>query len=194
MTTFETKLQLLVDGELDQHSRTQLVEQCEKQTELWRQLGAAFVANQIINEVCINVRRDQCRRSLVAQANRSTTDNLKPSRPIPLTAWFVALAASLLIGIFLGGFYNSPNFNPILVQSDTNQMAPPEKPEFLDLADAISRSTLPIPTNFRRELLKAGFHVDELQRVTTVDLPIGGSVEIPIRHVEIKFMGSDLYQ
>lgn len=194
MTNFETQLQWLVDGELDRHNRAELLEQCDKHTELWRQLGMAFVENQIVNEVCAGIRKTQHQQFLSEQAQEPKSDQTKSARSIPMTAWFVALAASLLLGIFLGGFHSSTNNDPLLVHSNPNQKSPLEKPEFVDLADAISRSSLPIPTNFRRELLKAGFHVDELQRMTTVDLPIGGSVEIPIRHVEIKYLGSDLYQ
>lgn len=62
------------------------------------------------------------------------------------------------------------------------------------LSEAMARSTLPIPTGFRREMLKAGYLVSENRETATVDLPIGGSVEIPIRTIEIEFLGLAAYQ
>ena len=189
MNEFETQLEFLIDGELEPTIRSKFVQRCEENPELWRHVALAFMENQIVNQ---SIRQSSNELQAAFEETRVSGSSTANQSIWPRVGWMGALAASLLLGLYLGSAkFNSQSES--LARSDVTVERPVED-ELFELADAMARSPLPIPTEFRRELLKGGFHVDELEQRKTVNLPIGGSVEIPTRHVVIKYLGSNVYQ
>ena len=194
MNEIETRIQQLVDGELSHSGRIQLIKQLDALPGMWRRLGVAVIENQVIGE----------------SLGSSAVQLCAPNEPVPIISpqeksedsfhhrspwtWVAAISASLLLGVWIGN-WNVKNGNTIAVNSPGHQaLVTSASGDHAEFADAIARSTTPIPVHFRRELLQAGFQVNELNRMTTVKSPVGGSVDIPIRQVEVKYLGNSIYQ
>ena len=170
MNDFETAVQQLVDGELSHPERIRLVERLESKPELWRQVGLALIEGQVLKETLKPAGDDTRAYSQsterVASLRKSERHNLRSSR-IPTLGWLAAIAASLLFGFFIGSS-SITNSGPIAVQSPPKNGLSLQTLKHAEFADAIARSATPIPPHFRRELLKAGFHVNELEKMKTV--------------------------
>ena len=62
------------------------------------------------------------------------------------------------------------------------------------LAEALSRTALPVPDSFRIELLQRGYVVNEEKRFTQIQMPGGRSLGIPTRMVDIEYLGQATIQ
>ena len=200
MTEFEITLQLLVDGELSSAERNRFIRSLEQNPARYRRVALAYVEQQVTDEVC----RDLVAHNPVENRNVCSDNSLrsnvtahsKSGRPeIHKTIWFVALAASLLLGVFIGHANNISRR-----QSISKKDVPQQRIEAREagsrnrLADAIAKSPMPIPFEFRNRLLKAGYLISENETFTEVELPVGGTVSIPTRQVEIQYLGLSVYQ
>lgn len=64
----------------------------------------------------------------------------------------------------------------------------------LTISEALSRCVTPVPDNFHRDMIAAGYLIDERQRITSVRLPTGEKMDIPIREIKIHELGMSAYQ
>jgi hypothetical protein len=64
----------------------------------------------------------------------------------------------------------------------------------LTLEDALARSGMPISVKTRRELMKHGYVVRESKTPTEVLLPTGIKIEVPVRHIDVDYLGAQTYQ
>ena len=102
----------------------------------------------------------------------------------------VAILIGIVLGVALdlgdrgveGGVQIS---QPDIVSVDEHPMA---------LAEALARSSTPVSAGFRRSLLEAGYFVDEVDKMAEVELPNGNSIRMPIRQVNIHYLGMSAYQ
>ncbi|MEL7498129.1 MAG: hypothetical protein AAFN77_10995 [Planctomycetota bacterium] len=196
------QLQQFVDGELPHEQRRSMLLEIEQSDGGWKCLALAFVEQQVVNESVASY-FDQP----LSNAEINRCDIKPPGRggSVSRTRLFWSLVG-LIVGVLIGTYWISnwfPNQSPSSIASVSVarlSAAPVDRAEHspaqpqLTLADAIARSAAPIPMEFRREMLKAGYVVDEEQRTTEVDLPHGGTVQVPVRTVEIKFLGLAAYQ
>jgi hypothetical protein len=202
-------IQQLVDGELDHSSRTKLLKHADQKPQLWREIAIAFTEQQIINEALDFDFFDGVDELTPRTQETAGSTVLKTSNDVPKPSgqkrwlWVLGLATSLLFGLILGQFLNQHNTLPVTQIRPSgisqNQGMPDSVPSdrFTEndrLAAIMERSSAPIPVEFRRQLLKAGYDVREKQKYESVSLPIGGSIEIPTRNIDITYLGISAYQ
>ena len=88
--------------------------------------------------------------------------------------------------------------NSVSTKRNDDQTAPEEpvsegRPK-LRLAEALARSVKPISMEARRELLKAGYLINEVPQIANVQLPSGQAFEMPVRRFNIQYLGNAAYQ
>ena len=136
MNEQELQLQRLVDGQLDLKQTQEMLRSAEQEPEFWREMAVAFVEDQIWrNEITADAMAE-----LVDQKEQpeSTSIPKSDSTPAPGIKFWLALAAAIVLGIWLGRVWapqdtnnvgntnsiashnNSPNSN--LPQDDTSNL------------------------------------------------------------------------
>jgi len=194
----------LVDGELDHSTRSQWLTSLSDDSPLWRDLAFAFVEKQVTDEALRDLRIHETvvRTPAEEQIKHELPDETRPinSRRHWMTlAWIAGLAACLLVGIFIGLKQSATTSTPAVVQNiehktldDSTQIQ--QGKSSIELADALSRSVSPVPNEFRRALLKAGYSLQDRQTMTNVSLPTGGQIKLPIRDVNVTYVGLGSFQ
>lgn len=118
-------------------------------------------------------------------------------------AWIAALACCYLVGMGIGRGLGIPGEGQVASPSAAaspakafaeSEMDPAPPARLLPLADALARSGQPIPVALRRELLKCGYMITELDRVSKVQLPTGQTVDMPVRSVAVTYLGNSAFQ
>ncbi len=186
-------IQKLVDGELEHQVRSQLLSSLESDSPVWRKIALAFVENQVFAEA-LRCPLEQKASRPVEEASEAQHGNRR------LTVWLAGLAACLMLGFFVGFVlkaktpprYSQARFDAVPSVNQGNAEA--GDASNLALADALSRSVVPVPDEFRRALRKAGYSIQDKQTITNVDLPSGGQIELPIRRVNVTFVGLSSFQ
>ncbi len=200
-------MQKLVDGELRHDARSQWLAGLSYDSTLWRDMALAFVEKQVTDEAlrdfviadAVTRGSKQSMIPIAIQASSLTTTDSQDRWRISM--WFAGLATCLLVGFFVGAEFKTslPDTN------DTQQMVASRPAKLstqgsdapalaIGLADALSRSSAPVPNEFRRALLKAGYALKDRQAMTNVMLPSGGQIELPIRDVDVTFVGMNSFQ
>jgi hypothetical protein len=212
-------LQRLADGEIPQERRAQLLRALPANSEHWRELALAFVERQILDESLNGSERidgtldDSADESSkfqlgVRQVHRLSNGRSRPERSGRWSVralWMMAVGASLLLGIALGNWRTFGDFNQLdslalIPESPTNanpasEATATEQEHFgMPLAEALSRAAYPIPVDLRRELMKRGYLITELDQLSKVQLPTGQLVELPVRQVAVTYLGNATYQ
>ena len=203
-------IERLVDGELDHQTRSQWLSSIAVDSSLWRDVAMAFVERQLFDETLgalafedespTRIEVDGAKQIDGGRQLKGAADgSLHRSR---VWSWIAGLAACLLLGLLAGFMLNqndgtaatlvddpAPSKAVLVQRSVEGQAASP-----IELADALSRSVAPVPDEFRRALRKAGYSLSDRQRITNVSLPSGGQIELPVRHVDVKFIGISTFQ
>jgi hypothetical protein len=192
----ELRLQLLVDGQLDHSERSQWLATIPVDSDQWRRIALHFVENQIIDEaIGCSKREPQQRPKLeLTQNSDGQTRQFK-------WAW-LAVAASMLVGWFLGSQFFQPDLNTTTLNTSQSSIAEDVDQEDsselvglrLPLEDALARSIRPVSLDTHRAFLKAGYLVDESSEIASVELPTGNSVQMPVRQVKIRYLGNAAFQ
>ena len=191
----------LVDGELSQIDRASLLRKLECSKDGWRVLALAFVENQVFQEAsCQFFERPE---SVVVPSGK------EESKKVQSTSWSyrsIWVIAGLIFGFLVGAVMFNPSTERPVVPEQLAGVRPdvaPQKqrienqstlPAELSLSEALSRSSVPIPIEFRREMRSAGYLVNEEHREAKVSLPSGKKVSVPVRNVEVRFLGTSAYQ
>lgn len=195
----------LVDGELDHQSRSQWLAGITHDSPVWREVALAFVEKQLFDEALGTLETEEQPTASVEvvdekQMSRADNDSLHRSSAV---SWIAGLAACFLFGSLMGYILNRQGdvsamqvIEPVpskalLVKRSAAETTVPTP---IGLADALSRSASPVPDSFRRALRKAGYSLSDRQRITNVSLPSGGQIELPVRHVDVKFIGISTFQ
>ncbi len=191
----ETRIQLLADGELPDEMRNQLLRTLDDHPQLWRKVALAFVENQVLEQTFRESGDNRRQPENIAIPDIRKSEN-------SLSIWetfgvkLVALAACMLIGWFIGanlGSSNSVTEAPDSKIADSAVQVQPVSTR-LELTDALARSYVPVPADFRKSLLAAGYFLDEKQELAEVSLPNGNLIKLPVRQFNIHYMGSSAYQ
>lgn len=188
----ELQLQQLVDGSLSHSERSNLLLSLGNDSPVWRDLALAFVQKQILDE------------SLGKPGAMVTTEPGKVAlrkNHAPLSrGWtYLAIVASLLLGLWLGSFFESSNQSPLAnqpeVANNTQDPGPSEiQNNQIMLADALARSVRPVSLDARRAFLKAGYVLDEQEKIADVQLPTGDLIQLPIRQFNVRYLGNAAFQ
>jgi hypothetical protein len=200
-------LQKLVDGELDHQSRSMLLASLSNDSSHWRDIAIAFIEKQIMDEAlnsqpaeATRMTNEQSTTQASASSDKAASSPIDQRRNrIQSLLWAAGLAACLLVGIFIGSEFQPESETPVshsspeLIGNKDATKPIAESPSF-SLAEALSRSSMPVPREFRRALLKAGYTLEEDQKLTAVDLPTGGKIELPVRNVEVTYVGLNSIQ
>lgn len=197
-------IQRLVDGELDHQSRSQWLSSIADDSSLWREVAMAFVEKQLLDEaLCTLAFEGETSERIEAATGKqvlgTANDSLQHRR---VASWIAGLAACLLVGLIAGFMLNQNNGTAATQIDDplpskallVNRSVDGSNSSSIELADALSRSVAPVPDEFRRALRKAGYSLSDRQRITNVSLPSGGQIELPVRHVDVKFIGISTFQ
>ena len=191
----------LVDGELPEAQRRQLLLRLETETDGWRRCALAFLEAQ-------NWR--QALAPLAASACAVPRPVILPERPgRKRSAWqsfatLTALAASLVAAFTLGwALHRSPweNPNPDSMAQEKPIPSPPVeplKPPEIDLA--AQDPPLPSPRESSSPLdpvvkqwEQRGYHAERQERLVSMKLPDGRKVEVPVHEVRLKYIGDRTY-
>lgn len=193
-------LQKLVDNELNQKELDSLIDVVESDDQQGRLVAMAFIEKQLFDRVITQEMSKQVPD--LTKAKNGTPD--KPSRSRRM---LVAMAASvgfaLLVGFVSGQQFNQPQAigsagaASSTEDSSSNRIVETEQNFEFDeqaLEDALARSWTPVPLGFKRELLRGGYVLQEQQRFTKVSLPGGDTIDVPIRKVNIEYLGQATIQ
>ena len=188
-------IQKLVDGELSHDARSQWMSGLSDGSETWRELALAFVEKQVIDEALEGITAEVPKAFVAPKNQIEETGSQRRARTL---IWLVGLTACLLAGVFIGAQYAAQNSDSVAVKQDINSQ--PLKQDLqehdaaIGLADALSRSSSPVPNEFRRALLQAGYSLRDQQTIANVTLPTGGQVELPVRDVDVTYVGLKAFQ
>ena len=189
-------IQLLVDGELSHDDRCQFLSTIDRGSELWCEIAVAFVEKQILDASLGGNPAD-----IETAAPLATRQPTPKKQALPL---WIAIAASLLLGLLAGTWWNSNTNAPSIAEGptvtrnqDTTTASGNEsnggQPQ-LQLDEALARSVKPISLQAKRELLKAGYLIDEVPQMASVRLHSGQAIEMPIRQFNVHYLGNAAYQ
>jgi hypothetical protein len=212
-------LDRLVDGDLPDIERRELLLRLENDPEGWRRCALAFLEDQA------------WRKALATAANTESTPSpcvAAPRPPLSGQAWIrrASIAASLMVSTFAAGFAaggltkaghevevatsQPPTTVPIPAPaaSDPDQIREVGSLELVDSSAGESRPerfpirsgpgldekwlrSLPpsVPSYIRAQLERQGYQVDERRKLVSVELGDGRRVSIPVDEVEVDYVG-----
>jgi hypothetical protein len=208
---FETQLQRLVDAELDHGSRCRFLNQIPNASANWRKIAVAFVEQQLMNEALGRSRLADSAATAVPNSIEVAARNPLERVQTPVRrrapgnpSWWTTLTICIFLGFVSGLFWSNrsaakPESGPgIIRESRTPEInripAASNITGELELADALARSSQPLPVEFRRELMKFGYLITERDQISKVELPTGHWIEMPVRTVAVRFLGTNTYQ
>lgn len=186
----ELQIQQLVDGGLSHTERSKLLLSLENDSPLWREITLAFVQNQILNETL----------GTGSTAGAATQRNERgPVNVVSARGWtFFAIATSLLLGLWLGSFFGDSTtpvaMNPDTIHQNVKTELPKNDTNQMMLADALARSVRPVSLDARRAFLKAGYVLDEQEKIADVQLPTGDFIQLPVRQFNVRYLGNAAFQ
>ena len=187
----ELQLQQLVDGSLSHSERSNLLRSLGNDSPVWRELALAFVQKQILDESL-----GKPETFLIEEPEVT----LRPNHATSSRGWtYLAIVASLLLGLWLGSFFENSTNSPIANQPEIAQKnLDPSSSEIQNnqimLADALARSVRPVSLDARRAFLKAGYVLDEQEKIADVQLPTGDLIQLPIRQFNVRYLGNAAFQ
>ena len=218
---FGIQLQLLIDGELEHSERSRFLASVGSESKGWQKIALAFIERQLLDESFNPYSRYSTANNNAPLATVAPTESIvgivqdnvvngdvalgKANRFAPKRiqlSWWLATSACLLIGLLIGNWSGgSPSISRTTNDNSIDKNANAETGithadliRTIPLSEALERSPAPVPIVFRRELMKQGYLVNELARLAKVQLPTGETIEMPIRQVDIWYLGTATFQ
>ena len=189
----ETLLQKLVDHELGPEQRKSFIHSLEDHH--WKSVAMAFVEHQILNEQIPSIAAEM-NQPLITPSSL-TADKKQEAESKRRTSFWNKTLAIVLAGLICAatGYFVASWSSPDGSTKTTASLDDPTSPKnLLSLKEALARCTMPIPEKFRLNLLEAGYVLTEDEKVSDVSLPFGGTVQIPVREVNVEYRGFDTFQ
>ena len=183
-------VQRLVDSDLSPRERNELLNRAGNEN-LWRSIALAFMEAQSL---------DQTFGDLKVSEDVEEAARLFPRRKLAFSngvsvLWrygcIAATAATLLLMLYSGSLLNQTT------TEQTQTIAHAENSHddrAIDLEEALARSGAPVPERFKLDLLHAGYLLSESNQVADVNLPFGGTVQMPVRKFDIRYLGQAAFQ
>jgi anti-sigma factor RsiW len=185
LETFDARLlDALVDGELNERERTELLRRCDRSPASWRQLAQAFLEAQAWRQALTFAERKPggTPRSLPMPAQRAR------SRARTF-AWISAWAVSALLAFSLGltergGRWESRQ-NELVAAGSAPAIAAAH-PAAADQQTAMGQTLTPA---VRQQLERLGYRIQERPRVVSVKRSDGLTVQVLVNEVELRYVG-----
>ena len=194
MTNHET-IQLLADGQLSHDQRSRFLDSISDDPGQWRELALAFVENQVLNEALHeNAQVNRIHRSQKADIVNMQQADASPARRMSWLAVAASLAVGLLTGFLLFSGQSPESVSGSSPRPEVGTDTAVEVPDSIPLEEALARSARPVSLDARRELLRAGYFVDETRQVADVELPTGKLIQMPVREFKIHYLGNAAFQ
>jgi hypothetical protein len=192
-------LDRLVDGELPEVERRELLIRFENEPDGWRRCALAFLEAQTWR---------QALRSLVPFESGGPDTLVWPDKSVWPTAgrhrWRVVgrltgIAAGLTVAFALGwGFHRGPE-NPAHSERVVEQAAPVDSQQSTPVRAETGQSKPPKPAElaqmdpFLKACQQRGYSVKSQQRLVSVQLNDGRKVKIPVQEVRLVYVGDRTY-
>ena len=210
----DVTIQLIVDGEMSIKRREQLLHGLHHDDPTWKRLACAFMANQSLDKVigkmvdaeygadmsgALPLRMGSDGQVETLKNHQPTNSHLAQEKTLPRNKSFLglrqlSLAICVAIALCAVSFGIGKAWFSETVVVETAVPATDGVASDLSFSEALSRCVTPVPDDFHRDMIKAGFLIDERQRITSVRLPTGEKMEIPIREVQVHELGMSAYQ
>jgi hypothetical protein len=172
----------LVDGELSDPRRADLLRRLELSPGGWRQLSLAFLEAQSWQQA---LRAE----SSVRQASPKTAERRTSRRAIAWTgAWAVSAALAFSVGLALNGRSQPGSaMNAATTTAPVPVMVRDSKATTPTFQSSAMAQTLSPAA--RQQLERLGFRVQERPRVVSFERPDGQTVQVLVHEVELHFVG-----
>ena len=191
LRTDDGLLDRLVDGELDDRRRADLLRRLDAEPDGWRRCAAAFLEAQ------------GWTRALHAERECSVINPSAAGRWRPLRR-MSGIAAAVMVAfvtgfVARGGSRPSTGATPYVIEAPP---APPARPaataasrvEQLSLVEAPPAAQPPaLPEYVRRQLQRQGYEVRGDRKLVSVALKDGRQVTVPVETYTYRFVGHRLY-
>jgi anti-sigma factor RsiW len=192
-------LDRLVDGELPDGERRELLLRLENEPDGWRRCALAFLEAQTWREAF---------RAPVATAPTPPVVPDGPSRkprswrPVAvLTGLAASLAAAFALGwVFRGGPEPTAPYPPVAQQATSVPAEPPEPTSPAPIALAAREpgtSKSPEPPGVVDPVVKQweqrGYHAETQKRLVSLELKDGRKLNVPVQEVRLRYVGDRTY-
>ena len=181
-------LDRLVDGELDETARADLLRSLSAEPDGWKRCATAFLEAQAWG-------------GALRHSHRSTLPR-PGAQPMRLARRFSAIAAAVVVA-FLTGFLVRAGSAPRSLVADrgvARPATPPEAvPENAPVTPAVAEAELAasgqstLPDYVRRQLERQGYEVEGDRKTVSVALKDGRQIAVPVETYKYRFVGHRLY-
>jgi hypothetical protein len=189
----ESRLDLLVDGELDDDERRALLDRLDTEPDGWKRCALAFLEAQCWGEALRPVAAEAARPVVISQSTSS--------RAVGRFRTPVTLAAGMLLAFAVGWGVRggvAPRLAsgpvaklPASAATDPRPVtvpAPRDTPEPVPPAPSVA-TLEPLVKEWQRR----GYRVEHNPRVVSMELRNGRKLDVPVEEVRLKFVGDRIY-
>jgi len=181
LETFDARLlDALVDGELNEQDRTDLLRRCDRSPDSWRQLAHVFLEAQAWRQALAFPAGKPAESPMPASAARS---------PMRRLAWISAWAVSAILAFSLGlterGSRHQSQTELIGAGSGSLPVAA-APPAAAEQQPAVAQTLTPA---VRQQLERLGYRIQERPRVVSVKRSDGLTVQVLVNEVELRYVG-----
>jgi hypothetical protein len=177
----------LVDGELDDAQRADLLRRCEQSTDGWRTIALSFLEAQSWRQALASP------SGVLASQPNPANASVRARPPSRTPVWLAALAVSTLLAFFLGRVGNGPRLEltekhmgaagPIVPSAN---VATANGTANADAHAAMAHAVTPA---VRQQLERLGYRIQERPRVVSVKRSDGQTVQVLVNEVELRYVG-----
>jgi anti-sigma factor RsiW len=182
LETFDTRLlDALVDGELNDQERADLLRRCDRSPESWRQLAHTFLEAQAWHQALAFPVEKPAESPMPVSAVRS---------PMRRLAWISAWAVSALLAFSLGLTERASRHE----SSQKELIAPGSASLPVAAAPRVAAEHQPVVAQtltpaIRQQLERLGYRIQERPRVVSVKRSDGLTVQVLVNEVELRYVG-----
>ena len=180
-TMTATDFDRLVDGELDEQARSELIRSLDREPDGWKRCALAFLEAQVWREA-----------ALAIPAENASAWRPPVPRPRPWVRQLFAVAAMVAVA-FYAGFVSrgTGRSEPVARRSDSNLDSAPVRRASATAPD--DDATPAIPDYVRRRMERQGYRVGGGRKVIEVALEDGRRVAVPVDTVSYQYIGQRIH-
>jgi hypothetical protein len=173
-------IDLLVDGELPEAARCELLSQLEREPEGWRRLALAFLEAQSWKQAFAQ-----------PQATRTEPEPLHPHAPTLSAKWPRGmLLAACLCGMFALGWFTRPSQESVPIREGYTRLLKPSDQE--PVRPVSSPKLEPLDTVVQA-YERQGYFAERNSRSVKMQLKDGRSLDFPVEEVRLRNVAGKTY-